>query len=77
MQQMNNLECKENFGKVLLKSHYEYTSLNNNDILRVQSDLNGFYPSAYNNHDQLLIVSNKHGLSISFVFKCITQRNVN
>ena len=36
-------------------------SVNNNDNLRVQWDLSGFYPSAfdvYNNHDQLLIVSN-------------------
>ena len=31
-----------------------------------------FYPSAfdvYHNHDQLLIASNKHGLSMSLVFK--------
>ena len=51
------------------------TSVNNNDNLRVQWDLSGFYPSAfdvYNNHDQLLIASNKHVLSISFVFKCIS-----
>ena len=49
-------------------------SVNNNDNLQVQWDSSGFYPSAfdvYNNHDQLLITSNKHGLSISisFVFK--------
>ena len=48
------------------------TSVNNNDNLRVQWDLSGFYLSAfdvYNNHDPLLIASNKHGLSISFVLK--------
>ena len=56
------------------------TSVNNNDNPRVQWDLSGFYPIAfdvYNDYDQLLIVSNKHVLSISFVFKCIIQRNVN
>ena len=48
------------------------TSVNNNNNLQVQWDLSDFYPSAfgvYNNHNQLLIASNKHGLSISFVFK--------
>ena len=54
-------------------------SVNNNDNLQVQWDLSGFYPSAfdvYNNHDQLLIVSNKHGLSISFVFKYISFKEM-
>ena len=56
------------------------TSVNNNDNLRVQWDLSGFYSSAfdvYNDYDQLLIVSNKHVLFISFEFKCIIQRNIN